>query len=78
MEVKKMTYCHKCEQEYEVADGCLCPVYRVLMRDGHYNSVPPFWIVNEWEEPLWCDNCKSSYAYGSPCYCDDEAAAIPA
>jgi hypothetical protein len=26
-----MHHCHKCEQEFEPEDGCLCPVYRVLM-----------------------------------------------
>ena len=74
-----MEYCNKCEQEYEAEDGCLCPVYRVLMREAHYGSVPPWWIVNEWDEPLYCDDCDSSYMYGTPCHCgDSEAAAVPA
>jgi hypothetical protein len=70
-----MLHCHACEQDYTEESGCLCPVYRHLMQNGRHSSVPPWWIVSEWEEPLWCDNCRSSYAYGSPCYCDEEDAA---
>jgi hypothetical protein len=72
-----MLHCHACEQDYTEETGCLCPVYRHLMQNGRYSSVPPYWIVSEWDEPLWCDNCRSSYVYGSPCYCEeeDEAAA---
>lgn len=64
-----MNYCDKCEMDYMTEDGCLCAVYRVLMRDGHYRSVPPFWIANEWDEPLYCDECQSSYEYGHACKC---------
>lgn len=69
-----MSYCHKCAQEFELEDGCLCAVYRVLMRDGHYKSVPPFWIAAEWDEELYCDDCRSGFRYGSPCKCGKVAA----
>ena len=50
-----------------------------LMRDGHYESLPPWWIATEWHDTLYCGNCKSSYVFGSPCYCEEEdAAAAPA
>ena len=49
------------------------------MRDGHYESLPPWWIATEWHDTLYCGNCKSSYVFGSPCFCDEEdAAAAPA
>lgn len=63
-----MNYCGKCEMEFVTEDGCLYAVYRVLMRDGHYRSVPPLWIEN-CDEPLLCDSCQSGYQYGSACKC---------
>lgn len=71
-----MQYCAKCEQQFELEDGCLCPVYRVLMRDGHYRSVPPWWIRDFWDEPLYCDDCQSSYRFGEPCRCGVVAYAV--
>jgi hypothetical protein len=70
-----MLHCHACEIEYTEETGCLCPVFRQLMRDGRYDAVPPWWIVNEWREPLYCGVCLSSYEYGTPCYCEDDSAA---
>lgn len=64
-----MQYCHKCEMEFEAEDGCLCAVYRELMRRGHYNSVPPQWITDWWEDKLYCDTCRSSYWPGGICDC---------
>lgn len=69
-----MEFCSKCDQEYEREDGCLCPVYRVLMRDGHFRSVPWTWIADWWDEPLLCDTCQSGYMYGSACKCGKVAA----
>lgn len=69
-----MNWCYKCEQEYETEDGCLCAVYRALMRRGHYQSVPPVWIMEYWDEPIYCGYCQAAFMYGNPCACGKAAA----
>lgn len=64
-----MQYCKKCEMEFEAEDGCLCAVYRALRMRGHYTSVPPQWIVDWWEDRLFCDDCKGTYWPGTACGC---------
>jgi len=71
-----MEYCGKCEQEYEREDGCLCPIYRLMMKEGHYNSVPPQWIRDWWDEGMYCGYCQSMYWPGSTCNCNRVPAVV--